>query len=93
MCASCFNLSFENSKLNCSTAKIPTRLGHKSMEKNSARNLQYGLRIRLIRSIYGAPMKTSELFCFKDKKNFAALLFFVAACNKNFQRANATGIA
>ena len=38
-------------------------------------------------------MKPSELFCFKDTKNFAALLFFLAACNKKFQRANATDIA
>ena len=37
-------------------------------------------------------MNPSELFCFKDK-NFAALLFFLAACNKKFQRANATVIA
>ena len=27
-------------------------------------------------------MKPSELFCFKDTKNFAALLFFLVACNK-----------
>ena len=35
-------------------------------------------------------MKPSELFCFKDTKHFAALLFFLAACDKKFQRANAT---
>ena len=28
------------------------------------------------------PLKLSKLFCSKDK-NFAALLFFLAACNKN----------
>ena len=38
-------------------------------------------------------MKVSELFCFKDTKNYAALLFFLAACNKKFQRANATDVA
>ena len=27
-------------------------------------------------------MKPSELFCFKDKQNFAAILFFLAACKK-----------
>ena len=27
-------------------------------------------------------MKPSEIFCFKDTKNFAALFFFLAACNK-----------
>ena len=37
-------------------------------------------------------MKPSELFCFKDTKNLAALLFFLAACNNKFQRANATYI-
>ena len=37
-------------------------------------------------------MKPSELFCFKDTKNFAALLFFLVACNKKFQQANATDI-
>ena len=39
-------------------------------------------------------MKPSELFCFKDTKNFATLLyFFLAACNKKFQGANTTDIA
>ena len=38
-------------------------------------------------------MKPSELFSFKDQKNLAALLFFLVACNKKFQRANATDIA
>ena len=28
--------------------------------------------------IYGAPMKPSELFCFKDAINFAALLFYLS---------------
>ena len=37
-------------------------------------------------------MKPSELFCFKDTKNFAAL-FFLAVCNKKFQRADVTDIA
>ena len=32
-------------------------------------------------------MKPSELFCFKDTINFAALLFFLATGNKKFQRA------
>ena len=31
-------------------------------------------------------MRPSELFCFKDTKNFAALLFFLAACNKKLQQ-------
>ena len=34
----------------------------------------------------------SSLFCFKDTKNLAALSFFLAACKKKFQRANATDI-
>jgi len=34
-------------------------------------------------------MKPFELFCVKDTKNAAALLFFLAASNKKFQRANA----
>ena len=38
-------------------------------------------------------MKPSELFCFKDTKHFAALLFFLAPYNKNIQQANATDIA
>ena len=38
-------------------------------------------------------MKASELFCFKDPINFAALLFFLAAGNKKFQQANATAIS
>ena len=37
-------------------------------------------------------MKPSELFCFKDTKNFAMLLFFLAVCNKKFQQANVTDI-
>ena len=32
-------------------------------------------------------MKPSELFCFKDTKNLAALLFFLAACKKKNCRA------
>ena len=39
--------------------------------------------------IFGAPLKSSELFSSKDTKHFAALLFCLAACNKKFQRANA----
>ena len=42
--------------------------------------------------IYGEPMKPSELFFFKDTKNFAVLFFFLAVCNKKFQRANVTEI-
>ena len=45
------------------------------------------------KKIHGTPMKPSELFCFQNTKNFAALLFFLAAFNKKFQRANATDIA
>ena len=33
------------------------------------------------KKIHGAPMKPFQLFCFKDTKNFAALLFFLAVCN------------
>ena len=32
-------------------------------------------------------MKPYKLFCFKDTKNFAVLLFFLAACNEKFHRA------
>ena len=47
-----------------------------------------------INKIYGAPMKPSELFCFKDTINFTPLFFFfLAAGNRKFQRANATAIA
>ena len=38
-------------------------------------------------------MKPSELFCVKDARNFATLLFYLEACKKKFQRANATDIA
>ena len=31
---------------------LASRLGHKSMEKTSVRNLQYGQKTRLIRGIY-----------------------------------------
>ena len=34
-------------------------------------------------------MKPFELFCFKHSKYFEALLFFLVACNKKFQRGNA----
>ena len=43
------------------------------------------------KKINGAPMKPYKL-CFKDTRNFATLLFFLAACNKKFQGANATEI-
>ena len=52
--------------------------------------LLFGLFLKLKK--YGGPIKPSELFCFKEK-NFAALLFSLAACDKRFQRANATDIA
>ena len=45
-----------------------------------------------VKKIYGAPVKPSELFCFKDTKNFA-VLFFLAAYNKKFQWTNATDTA
>ena len=38
--------------------------------------------------VYGVPIKPSELFRFEGTKKFAALLFFLAACNKRFQPAN-----
>ena len=44
------------------------------------------------KKIYGALMKPSEVFCFKDTKNFVAL-FFLVACNKKVQWADATDIA
>ena len=66
----------------------------KSYESPRIFNLQtYIWSLFKAKKINGAPMKPSELFCFKDTKNFAALLFFLAACNKKFQRANATDIA
>ena len=37
-------------------------------------------------------LKPSEVFSFKGKMNFAALLFFLSAGNKKFQRANATAV-
>ena len=36
-------------------------------------------------------MKPSELFFFKDKK-FRCVIIFPKACNKKFQRANATDV-
>ena len=46
--------------------------------------------VKIMKKNYGAPMKPSELFCFKDTKNFAALL---AVCYKKFQQVNATDMA
>ena len=60
---------------------------HIKVREYSSYRLKFGLFLKLNKN-YGAPMKNSELFCFKDTKNFAAL-FFVAAGNKKFQRANA----
>ena len=42
-----------------------------------------------VKKIYGVPLKPSELFLFKDTKNFAVLLFFLAAGDKKFQQLNA----
>ena len=36
-----------------------SRLGHKSMEKNSVRNLQYGPKTRLMKGIYSFPLFVS----------------------------------
>ena len=55
---------------------------YKSCEYSTYR-LLLGLFLKL--TIYGVPMKPSELFCFKDTENFATLLFFLVACNKKFQ--------
>ena len=41
-----------------------------------------------VKKIYGVPLKPSELFFFKDTKNFA-VLFFLAAGDKKFQQLNA----
>ena len=60
---------------------------HIKVREYSSYRLKFGLFLKLNKN-YGAPMKNSELFCFKDTKKFAAL-FFVAAGNKKFQRANA----
>ena len=53
---------------------------HIKVREYSSYRLKFGLFLKLNKN-YGAPLKNSELFCFKDKKNFAAL-FFVAAGNK-----------
>ena len=37
-------------------------------------------------------MEPSKLFCFKDTKKLAVLLFLLAACNEHFQQANVTDI-
>ena len=41
-----------------------------------------------VKKIYGVPLKPSELFFFKDTKNFAVLLFFLAAGDKKFQQSS-----
>ena len=62
---------------------------HIKVREYSSYRLKFGLFLKLSKN-YGVPLKNSELFCFKDKKNLAAL-FFVAAGNniKKDQRANA----
>ena len=62
----------------------------KSYESPRIFNLQtYIWSLFKAKRTYGASMKPSELFCFKDTKNFVALFFFLEACNKKFQQANA----
>ena len=51
----------------------------------------FGFFLKL-HKICGAPMKPSELLCFKDNK-FYCVFFFLAAGNKKSQRGNATAIA
>ena len=119
MCACCFNLSFENSELNCSTTyriwspplrskffeilkfvflsevanksfcvKFSGLISKLKIFKKSYKSLRifnvqtYIWSLFKANKIYGVPMKPSELFCFKDTKNFATLLFFLVACNK-----------
>ena len=126
MRAPCFNLSFENSDLNCSLHRefeistlhskffeilmfvFLSKDAHKSfcvkfsglmnkrkiLEKSYWRprifNVQtYIWSLFKARKNYGAPMKPFELFCFQHSKYFEALLYFLVACNKKFQRANA----
>ena len=42
----------EQGETDVSAGYVNSRLGHKSMEKNSVRNLQYEPKYRLIRGIY-----------------------------------------
>ena len=56
--------------------------------------LRFGLLLKLKNWLWWANEAfLIYVFCFKDTKNLAALLFFLAASNKKFQRANATYIA
>ena len=77
--------------------KSPRKIILKSA--NIQRTDLYSVSLKLRKStfqekkeIYGAPMKPSELFCFKDTINFAALLFYLSGKQWKFQRANATAI-
>ena len=59
----------------------------KSYLYDKSRNIQrqtYIWSLFKANNIYGAPMQPSKLFCFKDTKNFAASVFFLAACNEKF---------
>ena len=67
-------------------------MGHLKVRESSTYRLIFGLFLKL-KENYGAPMEPSKLFCLKDTKKFAALLFFLAACNDKFQQANAQSFA
>ena len=75
-----------------SKLKIRSSKNHINVREYSTYRLIFGLFLKL-KENYGAPMEPSELFCFKDTKKFAALLFFLAACNEKFQQANAQSFA
>ena len=73
-------------------SKLKSLKNHIKVRKYATYRLTFGLFLKLKKN-HGAPMKPSELFNFKDTKHCAELLFFLAACNTKFQRANATDIA
>ena len=52
-----------------------SRLGHKSMEKNSVRNVQYGPKTRLIRGIYTMLSNVTVRVCSKLKTSWKLVVF------------------
>ena len=86
------SLSFENSELNCSTAEVAHKLFCVKLS-----GLISELKI-LEKSIYVGEYSTYGLIFglflkIQRHKKFRGLLFFLAACNEKFKRANAQPFA
>ena len=69
-------------KLSGLIRKLRILENHIKVREYSSYRLKFGLFLKLNKN-YGAPMKNSELFCFKDTKKFRGVIFRSAGNKKS----------